>query len=345
MKTAIIAFTKNGAELAEKLCGGLLRQGNDVCAYAMPRHAVGTSLIPLEDTAEQWAGARFADSDAIIFVAACGIAVRSIAPYIKDKFTDPAVVAVDDRAGFAVSLLSGHAGGANALALAVAELCGARAVISTATDANAVFAVDTWAVRGGCYIADRDAAKKISAALLDGGEVGFAGDFPLTGKLPDGICGAKNGKLGFCVTLDEGKRPFECTLRLIPRVITLGLGCRKGASKRAIAEHVSAVCAAAGVSPHSIRQVCSIALKADEPGILEYCGEIGAPFITYTAEELEAVDGKFAASEFVKSVTGVDNVCERAAVCGSGGEILIGKQCGGGVTAALACDDWRISFD
>ena len=108
-----------------------------------------------------------------MYVGATGIAVRAIAPYVRDKFHDPAVVSVDEAGRFVVPLLSGHVGGANELARVVAELCGGQAVVSTATDVNELFAVDEWAARRGYAIVERVIAKEISARLLEGASVGF----------------------------------------------------------------------------------------------------------------------------------------------------------------------------
>ena len=346
MRISVISFTKNGAMLADKLAKGLSTIGHISTEYAMPRHTLAEQQ-PLNTTLSQWASEQFTTADAIIFVSACGIAVRAISPYITDKFTDPAVVVVDETAQFAVSLLSGHVGGANVLTQQVAGLCGAQAVVTTATDTNKVFAVDTWAKENNCVIADKTAAKKISAALLEGEQIGFTADFLWGKELPNGVVEAQEGALGFCVSLNETKKPFACTLRLIPRIITLGIGCRKGTSKAAIAKQVLAACEGLSISPQSIKQVCSINLKANEAGVLEYCNENNLPFVTYTAEELTAVCGEFTSSAFVKSTTGVDNVCERAAVLGSaecGGVLIATKNGENGVTTALACDDWRINF-
>ena len=125
----------------------------------------------------------FEDCDAIVFIGACGIAVRSIAPFVKSKKIDPAVVVVDEQGQFAISLLSGHIGGANELTEEIAEILRAQSVITTATDLNDKFAVDVFAKKNGCFISDMELAKEISAALLAGKEVGFASDFPWIGEI------------------------------------------------------------------------------------------------------------------------------------------------------------------
>lgn len=309
---------------------------------------------PVTESVREWTGKRFADSDAIIFVGACGIAVRSIAPFVKSKKTDPAVVVVDEKGNYAISLLSGHLGGANELAWEIAELVGAEPVVTTATDLNRKFAVDVFAKKNRCRISDMKLAKEISAALLAGDEVGFATDFPCAGKLPDGLrpCGAQDEKpeLGMFVTLYDRERFFARTLYLIPGILTVGVGCKKGTPKEAVEKAILRACAEVFVSPAAVAQVASIDLKREEEGIQEYCKEKNLPFVTYTAEELKRVEGTFTASGFVEKVTGVDNVCERAAVLGSStdgkaGRLIGRKYAQDGVTAALAVKDWRVEFE
>ncbi|MEG0115655.1 MAG: cobalamin biosynthesis protein [Hydrogenoanaerobacterium sp.] len=343
MKIAMIAFTKKGAALLERLYAGLCAQGNEVSGFAAASCCERTKLTPLKGSVTQWAGQQFVQADAIIFVSACGIAVRAIAPYVSDKFTDPAVLALDEGAGFVVPLLSGHIGGANALARAVACLCGAKAVISTATDINGVFAADLWASENNCVIADRHAAKELSSALLRGEEIGFFSDFKIDGELPLGLVSGKSCKSGVCVSLDIQKRPFACTLNLIPRIITLGIGCRRGTAEEALTSHIKTVLSENNIALCSVKGVCTVDIKAKEPCILAFCKENALPLLTYSVDELLRVKGEFTASDFVKSVIGVDNVCERAAAMG-GGKIIVKKQASNGVTAALACDDWSVKF-
>ena len=126
----------------------------------------------------------FQSMDALLFIGACGIAVRSIAPYLQGKDKDPAVVVLDERGIFAISLLSGHLGGANELTAVLANLTGAIPVITTATDINGRFAVDVFAKKQNLWISDLKAAKAVSAAVLDEEPVGFFSEFPVTGEIP-----------------------------------------------------------------------------------------------------------------------------------------------------------------
>ena len=327
----IIAFTKAGCALAKKLADGLGLGSGSVCG---PARFADELDIDAYESLDAWTQAHFATDDALIFVGASGIAVRAIAPHVRDKFSDPAVVSVDEAGRFVVPLLSGHVGGANELAREVAAITGGQAAVSTATDVNGLFAVDEWAARHGFAILERSIAKEISAALLDGRPVGFKSDFELDEK-PSGVTeGAAD--IGFVVSLDDSAMPFPRTLHLVPRVATVGVGCRKGTDPSALEQAVADALAEANVSAKAVTAIASIDVKKDELAILELASKMGWSPVFYTADELAAVPGEFSSSDFVKRTVGVDNVCERAA-CASGGELVLGKQAGGGITVAIAC--------
>lgn len=327
----IIAFTKAGCALAKKLADGLGLGSGSVCGPARFADELG---IDAYGSLDAWTQAHFTTDDALIFVGASGIAVRAIAPHVRDKFSDPAVVSVDEAGRFVVPLLSGHVGGANELAREVAAITGGQAAVSTATDVNGLFAVDEWAARHGFAILERSIAKEISAALLDGRPVGFRSDFELDEK-PSGVTeGAAD--IGFVVSLDDSAMPFPRTLHLVPRVATVGVGCRKGTDPSALEQAVADALAEANVSAKAVTAIASIDVKKDELAILELASKMGWSPVFYTADELAAVPGEFSSSDFVKRTVGVDNVCERAA-CASGGELVLGKQAGGGITVAIAC--------
>ena len=225
MTAAVIAFTRRGAELGRTLADSL---GASLHVPARFAPEVGAEAY---DSLEGWTEKMWRGREALIFVGACGIAVRAIAPHVKDKFTDPAVVSVDEAGRFVIPLLSGHVGGANELALKVAALSGGQAALSTATDVNGLFAVDVWARERDMVIMDRTMAKAVSAALLEGKPVGFASQFghPCPAGLTEGPA-----ELGVWVTWETGTGPFARTLRLAPRGLILGIGCRRGTPAAAI---------------------------------------------------------------------------------------------------------------
>lgn len=327
MSRAYLAFTAKGEALAHRLAealpGSVSRCGGDV-------------------TLKGWTAEHFAQDEALIFVGAVGIAVRAIAPHCKSKATDPAVVVVDEGGSFAVPLLSGHLGGANALARALAKACGAVPVITTATDVNGLFAVDLWAKAQNCTVLEPERIKRVSGALLAGQIVRYWSPWSVAGETPVGVEKADAPEAAdFALTLT----PQGGALHLVPRIGVLGVGCRRGTTAQQLEEAFAAFCAASGLSPAAVCAAASIDLKKDEPGLAEFCKAHGWPITFYPADELRAVPGQFTPSAFVASVTGVDNVCERSAVKASGGTLLLPKTAGGGVTLALAvrpfAPDWR----
>lgn len=309
---ACIAFTEQGCRLALRLADGLAGP----VRVSGPERFAGPLGIGAYESLEAWTAEAFGSADALVFVGATGIAVRAVAPYVSDKFSDPAVVSVDELGRVAVPLLSGHVGGANDLARAVAEVTGGIAAVSTATDLNGAFAIDEFARDAGLAVGERELAKKISAALLAGEPVSFG----------EG--------LGAVVTDEVGCQPFGETLHLVPRDIVVGVGCRRGTASEAIEAAVLAALAEAGVSEKAVAALATIDVKADEAGLRELAERRDWEFACFSAEELDAVEGSFDGSEFVKETVGVDNVCERAVVA-SGAELVLGKQAADGVTVAV----------
>ena len=245
MKIALICFSLTGQETGEKLCRSLETIGMTAVLDKKSKYLPDSIKI----STSVWAGKKFADSDALIFIGATGIAVRSIAPYVASKKSDPAVLVIDECGHFVISLLSGHLGGANELALKVAEILHAVPVVTTATDLHHRFAVDVFAKKNNCSIFNMKAAKEVSAALLAGRRVGFYSEFPVEGELPDGLllcdeCGNPvrpaeddtEPECGVAVTVHTSCQPFASTTQVVPKCLTLGVGCRKGKDAGGIAE-------------------------------------------------------------------------------------------------------------
>lgn len=332
MTCAYIAFTAKGLALAQRLAAG--------CPGTVSR--CGQNGVTLA----RWTTQQFAPGNALVFVGAAGIAVRAIAPHCQSKATDPAVVVLDECGHFAVPLLSGHLGGANALACQLAEICGAVPVITTATDANGLFAVDVWAKRQNCAVLEPERIRFVSGALLAGKTVRCASAWNIAGTPPAGVQAVPAGeKADFSLMLT----PQDDALHLVPRIGVLGIGCKRGVPAAQMQAAFEEFCAASHLAPQGIAAAASIDLKQNEPGLLEFCRSHSWPVSFYTADELRAVPGTFCASGFVQSVTGVDNVCERAAAAASGGAVLLHKWAHNGVTFAVAvrpfAPDWRWKTD
>lgn len=248
------------------------------------------------------------------------------------------MVVVDDGGQFVIPLLSGHLGGANDLARHVARLLHAQAVITTATDVNEVFAVDEWARCQHCAVLHPENIRKVSGALLAGRPVRIHTEVPVSGTVPAGIELAESAPWDVYVGLEP--QPAS-VLWLVPQNVILGVGCRKGITDRALEKALASL----DLPPQCIGAVASIDLKAREAGLLSFCRQHGWPLKIYSAAQLAQAKGNFTASAFVEKTTGVDNVCERAAVLASGGTLLRRKQAENGVTMAAALKpyqlDWR----
>lgn len=327
MKLRLIAFSGRGLRLARALAAGLggeaVRGGEDV-------------------SLSDWTARAFGQAEGLIFVGSVGIAVRAIAPWVRHKAEDPAVVVVDERGRYAIPILSGHLGGANDLARQAAALCGAEPVITTATDIGGVFAVDAWARRQNCAVAGAERIKLVSSGLLAGKQASYCSDWPIGGRRPEGVVPGSAEDCDFWLTV---RRQKADALFVIPRIAVLGIGCRRGISREAVEEAFSALLRQTGLWEQAVSGVCSIDLKREERGLLDFCQAHGFPFETYSARQLRQAGGSFTASGFVARTTGVDNVCERSAVLGSGGRLVQKKLAVNGVTIAAALKpfspDWR----
>ena len=177
----IISFTDKGQRLAEKIADIL--EGQAVRCGA-------------EHPLSEWTRNSFSKGNALIYVGAAGIAVRAIAPFVRDKAVDPAVIVVDETGKFVIPILSGHLGGANVLASRIADEIGAEAVITTATDRNNVFSVDDWARAQRMRVENVPLIKKISACILSGGTIRVESKFSIAGDVPEHVSYVKLPRTG-----------------------------------------------------------------------------------------------------------------------------------------------------
>lgn len=432
MKVSIISFTLKGIELSLKIKKAFSGETEEkLCLYTKCSHAEKSlterkltekdlaegGLSYVEQPLTEWTGEQMKKRRSLLFIGACGIAVRAIAPFLTDKLNDVPVLVMDEQGRFVIPVLAGHVGGANELAVSLAERMGSTPVITTATDLNHCFAVDLFARRNALHIVNKDGIAKVSSRILAGEEVTMAveeGHFreeaqTLRGRrvsrktnIPDGI------RLVSCIPEFHTDIPIVMTeviedipaasteltmnvpavsaesttdapvafsessagipgvtespvdilvapasygqgrlLTLRPKEYVIGIGCKRGKAAEQIDHSVNRALKESGISMEQVAAFASIDRKKDEEGILWMSSHYGIPFVTYSAEELQQVEGTFHASEFVKSQVGVDNVCERAALRFSGpdGILITGKQAEDGITAAIVKRRWSVSFD
>lgn len=295
-RIAVFAFSGQGMATGERIREALEKLGGDVVMRAPARLAshgwkgFSTLAKELEEL--------FLQLDALIFVGAAGIAVRSLAPFVRDKLHDPAVLVVDELAQFVIPILSGHVGGANELARTLGGKLSALPVITTATDLRDVFSVDTFAKSQGLSIVEKDEIKHLSGALLSGEPVG-----------------ALTPECGFVISPHPVGKPFAHTLHLVPQDLVVGMGARKGVPQEDLFRFLEETFRREGWSLYRIRAIASIDVKRREPGLMELSRRLGVPFLTFPGETLAAQQGNFSVSVFVQDTVGVDNVCERSALC------------------------------
>ncbi|MBQ7630815.1 MAG: cobalt-precorrin 5A hydrolase [Selenomonadaceae bacterium] len=271
MRIAILALTEKSFELAEKISatigGKIFVKGRDF----------EQMKIFVEEI--------FTKFDALIFICAAGIAVRMIAPHLKSKLTDPAVIVIDERGRNVISLLSGHVGGANDLTLKISEKICANPVITTATDVEEKFSADNFASRLGILPEPKDAIKAINSAILRGEEI-----FLTAGNV---------------------------RLNLTPKNLICGIGCRRNVSEEKISRAVHDACQIINQPVERIKFFATIDIKRDEQGLIDFAKNLGREIKFFTAAELskKILEYKLDESDFVKKNIGVGNVCEAAVLC------------------------------
>jgi len=326
-----IAFSQRGMQLGNRIEESLKETDKDM--------RLSLARCP-EGGLAAWTDSAWEKADALLYIGAIGIAVRAIAPHVKKKSRDPAVIVIDELGRFCISLLSGHLGGANKLALRLSEASGAAPVITTATDINGLFAADDWAREQGLAVPYTERIKPVSSRILAGEKLRMRSLYPIEGNIPSCLEMSE----GECDILVSHLAEDSSALLLVPRIVTLGVGCHKNIELEALEKAFEEMLQKSGCLKDAVFQAASIDLKKNEPALIEFCERHGLPFRTYSAQELLAVPGEFSGSEFVKKITGVDNVCERAAVLASGGRLIHKKEAGGGVTMALAVSEPHLSW-
>ncbi len=340
-----------------KQAAAVLEPDNEIRQYTtkkIPDASYGEPVF-ITDGLKNWCKSVFYESEALIFIGACGIAVRTIAPFLKTKVKDPAVLVMDEQGKNVISLLSGHLGGGNELTEYLAKKLGANPVITTASDVQGRLAIDVWAKKNGLVIADMKLAKQAAADIVAGKRLPFYCEGAIVGEIPkefdyvQDVREDSQGKTAVVVSIYNKWAPN--VLHLIPRVVVLGIGCKQGKSFGEISAQVNRVLDECHIPSESICKIASIDRKAKEAGICALAKEWRVPFVTFSAEELQSVSGTFKASEFVKSITGADNVCERSAMAAFSqkeqekAEFISRKRAADGVTVALACREWSVSFE
>lgn len=328
MNIRAICFTEYGKQILERIsttedirCFVKSEQpwANEACDDSTQ------GFTKVQGTLVQWAKEGFEAGDALVFVGAMGIAVRAISECVKDKLTDSPVVVIDDKGQFVIPVLSGHIGGANELAITLADVLGAIPVVTTSTDSGDAFAVDLWARENNLKILDRDNIKKVSARAIEGKCVTLSiKDYPP--KEPVDV-----------LVTDEEPKAAWSTIRLAPKKYVVGMGLKRGKSAKELEEALLSVLEEYKIDIEDVGAISTIDIKLDEDGLKELAEKYRLPLIGFEGSILERAQGEFTTSQFVKDTVGVDNVCERAAVIATNqGKLIVRKQARDGITVAVA---------
>jgi cobalt-precorrin 5A hydrolase len=285
----------------------------------------------------------------LIFVMATGIVVRQIASLLEGKDRDPAVLVLDEEGKFIIPLLSGHLGGANAWANYLAPQIGALAVITTATDGRGLVAPDEYARRYRWKVEPLDHLPAVNRLLLEQGFLNVWTSYSLKPEstwLNDEHYHflSENAREKANVILDvfPNTHHKEDCIYLVPPVLSVGVGCRRGISTEAVLAGITSAVKQIGASLQAIAGIYSIDLKSDELGLIEAAKHLRVPFRTFGAEELQAVieQEQLSRSKFVSETIGVDGVCEAASLLGTQmGRLILPKIKGQGVTVAISVED------
>ena len=337
--TAVWAITPGGIALGRRLCGKL----GDACLYlpAKDRHQTGWNIpIHLYDCLSETLGTAFGSYKTHIFIFATGIAVRLTAPLLKSKTKDPAVIVLDEKAFFAISLVSGHIGGANEMTKRVASAIGATPVITTATDLNHLPSMDMIALNNGCAIETPENIKHVNMKFIKGLPVSvFDPKTRITSELPVHLLKPKKPKRRFydLICTWETKEVSRETLILRPQVLSVGIGCNRNTPKQEILALIESVFKEKQLSELSIKSIASSQVKEDEIGLIEAANHLGLPLVFYSNCQLNQVDTIENPSKMAEKYLGVKSVCEAAAILSAkGGTLLVPKRKTKNVTLAVA---------
>lgn len=307
MKIAITALTKGGIETGKKIVSCFPKMD----LYIPEKYNVNNELSSFEDFTMHVENI-FNTYDGHIFIMATGIVVRKIARLLKSKTEDPAVVVVDEKGVNAISLLSGHIGGANEIALRLSDSIGSNPIITTSSDINKLPSVDMFAIKNNLIIDSMEDAKIVTAFIVNKKKVGLIGikDDSFDNDTLSNIEDFEEGFSGYILVTNKLLKKRNNTALLIKRNIVLGLGCRRDKTLEEIENEIIGYMKNQGYDFRSLNTIVSIDLKKDEKGLLEFCNKWGIKTKFYSSDELLPYEGMFNISEFVKKTVGVGNVCD-----------------------------------
>ena len=333
-KVSVLAITKNGVSIGRKLKE--IFPNWSIFAPAKFKNESKMIVWYSESTTEKIVEL-FKNNSALICLFSLGAVVRLIAPYLKDKKTDPAVIVIDDQTNFVISVLSGHIGGANELTNQIAEKINAVPVITTAADVNKTIAVDLVGRELDWKIEDDSTVTKVSAYMVNEEKIGIFQDvghknwykvLPKNVKIFNKFEELKNSDVkGFLIITDkilDGKFLEESVVYRPPSLV-VGVGLHWDTTKEKIREGIDFCMVKFKLSPKSIAKLVSIKKPEDVKGLIEVGEEMGIPVEYVNREDLAEISAPNP-SEMVKAFEGTSSVSEAAAIKVSRGKLIVEKQ-------------------
>ncbi len=341
MKIAVFALTQNGCDLAGELGQ---KNGWQIFAKRKPKNCEDGDYTVIDGNFKALVEAAFHQYQGLIFIMATGIVVRTLAPLIISKDSDPAIVVLDEKAKNVISLLSGHLGGANELTMLLSSQLDANPVITTSTDVNNVLAFDNFAKKNGLLINDIGNIKYISDKMIHGEQIELYSDVEIIGEVPTNIKIVSDfsefnlQESGVIITYrSDVVQAANKSLALIPPHLVLGFGCKKGKTKAEIEFAIDNFLAEHKIDKRAIFSMATVEVKANEKGLLDYCESENMPLKIFSIADIETVEEQFGGSDFVKQTIGVKAVSAPCAylLAGEDSKRLVGKTKCNGITLAL----------
>jgi cobalt-precorrin 5A hydrolase len=333
-KISVLAITKNGVNIGENL-KKLFPEWSIFAPSKLSNEKTGITWYS-EPTSEKIVEL-FKNNNALICIFSLGAVIRLIAPYLKDKKTDPAVIVIDDKTNFVISVLSGHIGGANELTEEIADKLGALSVITTAADVNKTIAVDLVGREFNWKIEDDSTVTKISAHMVNEEPIGIfqeAGNKNWYKKLPKNVLiyenmeDLKKSNSKACLIISDKVIDKEISKESViyrPPSLVIGIGLHWDTTKETIREGIKDCLDKFQLSSKSIAKLVSIKKPEDVQGLIDFGKEIGIPVEYVNREDLAEISAPNP-SETVKAFEGTASVSEAAAIKVSGGELIVEKQ-------------------
>ncbi|MGB9854214.1 MAG: cobalt-precorrin 5A hydrolase [Candidatus Bathyarchaeales archaeon] len=352
---AIVYVSGKAAETARKIKDALTKAEIKSTVFT-PGKCAEADAFAIKGEFRDFIRKIFGKFDAIVAVMASGIIIRAVAPLLKSKISDPAIVCVDVAGRFAVSLVSGHYGGANHLARLIADGINATAVVTTASEALGKKSIEELARRLHCKIVNSEGLKAVNAILVDGGEIAlvFVGDY---GKVPSRVFDFKvkavkqlDQAVEFLKDFDGGimvSRDLVATASfpkpvvvLKPKTVTVGVGARRNVDDKEVLKAVKLALKRAHVPLSIVNEMATVDIKQSSQGLINAAGRLGLELKFFSLETLKGFSHEDLSpdSEVVKKKLGVGGVCERAALLAVGGKarLILKKMKVNGVTVAVA---------